>query len=87
LPTGIFGKYWSPVLAGCNIAAWLRNTKIGRARSITHKESVQLSDNIELRMRTSWCGGLKNTWSNRKELKEHREKEEQQKQTKLTKTA
>jgi hypothetical protein len=38
-------------------------------------------------VRTSWCGGLKNTWSNRKELKEHREKEEQQKQTKLTKTA
>jgi hypothetical protein len=36
-------------------------------------------------MRTSWCGGLKNIWINRKELKEHIEKEDQQKQTKLTK--
>jgi hypothetical protein len=33
------------------------------------------TSNIELRMRTSWYGGLKNTWSNRKELKEHIEKE------------
>jgi hypothetical protein len=34
------------------------------------------------RTQNGWCGGLKNTWSNRKELKEHRETRNQQKETK-----
>jgi hypothetical protein len=39
------------------------------------------------RTQNGWCGGLKNIWINRKELKEHIEKEDQQKQTKLMKAA
>jgi hypothetical protein len=47
----------------------------GRVKGFASRGGEHRTSNIELRMRKCWCGGLKNTWSNRKELKEHIEME------------